>query len=1051
MYLKSLEINGFKSFPQKTVLTFMPKKEDRQSITAIVGPNGSGKSNVSDAIRWVLGEQSMKMLRAKKSGDLIFGGSESKGKMSAASVAMTIDNSDGRLPIDYDELVITRRIYRTGEGEYLINGNPVRLLDLQILLAKAQFGQGSYSVIGQGMIDRLLLQTPVERKDFFDEAFGIKEFQIKRHQAVLKLSRTKDHIDQAEAILAEVAPRLRSLSRQVKKLEERQEVEVRLREVQESYYTALWQNNENQLGELQKDLLDIEKKYKDSHKKLTFIQEELSGLAKESSREDAYNKLQADYQELLNKKNNLEKEKAEIAGRMQVEYSKAGKHNVGWLENKISSLKQEQNKLQHQTDEAHRIIGSLREEEKKQKSELEKLTIERAELRGRLSTLETQFIQAKSEQNFIQSTGLKAVQAILENKNKFGKIYGTLAQLAEVKDKYQLAMDVAAGSHLSSIVVEEDVVAEECIRYLRREHLGVATFLPLNKIRPRIISQDIQNFIDMPGVHGLAVDLAKFSNRFSNIFSYIFGSTLVVEDIETARTIGIGKVRMVTLDGDVMETSGSMKGGYHRQRHTGLSFANGITPDMAKGDMMDRGEKIAEVKEELDNLEIKYEKIQQAVLSAKTEFEIENKKQDFLRDQKQELDRELASLEQELSLNTMSKEEYGTALDKISIKKDEIDKLIAQLEKDISIYQNKIEQFHAQEEEKKQRIFSLQDSMQAEQSVLNKITMEKNEKQIAIAKLDTKQEDLSNEVYQELRTSIESIIRKEGEKIELGDIESAQTQIQKLKYKLTLVGGIDDEVVGEYKETRERHDSLASQLDDLTKAMDDLEKLVTELDDMMKKRRAKSFKNIQKEFKRYFSILFEGGKADLQEIYSTEDRNDKISEGNFVGDEETRDMRYEIKDKEIVEEDLEIKKTKRKGGKNILTGIDITACPPGKKIKDIQALSGGERTLTSIALICAILNVNPPPFSVLDEVEAALDEANTQRFAQILQELSKQSQFILITHNRATMHSADALYGVTMGGGGVSHLLSVKLDEAQRSVQEPRKTTSLSRGKNLKV
>ncbi len=1025
MYLKSLEINGFKSFSQKTVLTFFPSKQGRQSITAIVGPNGSGKSNVSDAIRWVLGEQSMKVLRAKKSEDIIFHGSEAKGKMGAASVSMTIDNSDGKLPIDYDELVLTRRAYREGENEYLINGHQVRLIDLQLLLAKAQFGQGSYSVIGQGMIDRMLLQTPAERKDFFDEAFGIKEFQIKRHQAALKLARTRDNIIQAENLLAEVSPRLRSLSRQVKKLRERQEVETELRETQEAYYLALWTHNEKQLKELQSELAKMEADYKISHGELSLIQNELSKLAKESSRGDIYNELQNEYQDLLQKKNNLEKDRSVLQGRIQVEYNKAGKHNVGWLENKIVSLKQEQQKIQRHIDEAHKLLANSREEEKRNKTELDNLTMERAELRGRLSSLETQFMQAKSEQNFIQAAGLKAVQAILEERQRFGRIYGALAQLGEVNDKYQLALDVAAGGHLSSIVVADDGVAEECIKYLRQAHLGVATFLPLNKIKPRIVPSDIELILGISGVHGLAINLIKFSEKFNDAFSYVLGNTLVVEDIDTARKIGIGRIRMVTLEGDIIETSGSMKGGFRRQRSLGLSFGNRQANDFGERDTAGQAEKIEQVKQELDDTESKYETAQKNSLNIMAQLEIENKKQEFLREQKQDISRELAALEQELALQTMSKEEYGAALKDISAGKDEIEKDISKLEKNLLAAQAKMEIFHQEEEKKKQHIFTLQDSMQASQIELNEIVGKKNEKQIAAAKLDTKQEDLLNEVYQELRCSIESVLKKDGMAADFDSIEFTQAKIQKLKYKLTLVGGIDEEVEAEYEEALKRHSGLTAQLEDLKKALDDLETLVVELDDMMKKRRDKSFKKIQKEFQRYFSLLFDGGKADLIEIMGDENT------------EENAEENIERKPEEVVNEVLKEDQVspKSKKVKKILQGMEITACPPGKKIKDIQTLSGGERTLTSIALVCAILRVNPPPFSVLDEVEAALDEANTLRFNKILNELSEYSQFILITHNRATMHAADALYGVTMGGGGVSHLLSVKLDEAKEIVE----------------
>ncbi|MDP2693140.1 MAG: AAA family ATPase [bacterium] len=1015
MYLKSLEINGFKSFSQKAVLHFSPSRDGLCSITGIVGPNGSGKSNVADAVRWVLGEQSMKLLRAKKSEDLIFSGSEAKGKMSMAAVTMIIDNSDGKLPIDYSELVITRRLYREGDNEYIINGHKIRLLDLQLLLAKAQFGQGSYSVIGQGMIDRMLLQTPSERKDFFDEAFGIKEFQIKRHQAVLKLKHTRENMDQAEALLDEVSPRLKSLSRQIKKLEERQEVELQLRELQESYYLTLWSHNEAQLKELKKELFSIEQKYNENYKKLNAVQVELSGLAKETSREDEYKKLQDEYQEVIQQKNNLEREKATLSGRMQVEYSKEGRHNVGWIENKVTSLKDSLSNLQNEIDGDQEKIKGFREFQSQYRNNLDSLTIERAELKSRLSSLETQFTQIKSEQNFFQATGLKSVQAILDQKQKFGKIFGALAQLGEVKEKYQVALDTAAGGHLSSLVVADDMTAEECIKFLRNEHLGVATFLPVNRIKPRILPQNIEGMLQIEGVHGVAINLIKFSERLSNIFSYVLGTTLVVEDIDVARVVGIGKIRMVTLEGDILDVSGSMKGGYRRYKSSSLSFACSQSLSRIDNSINDQTGAIEEVRAKLEKTEIEYEKLNSELISINSEVEVGDKKLSFLRIQKTDKSQEIASLEQELKLHTMSKEEYGTALDTIRVQKDGVLKSIENLSVSLLSAESKIKSFHQEEERKKKLIFELQDSMQQFQEELNKIVTQKNEKQISVAKLDTRQEDLSSEVYQELSTSVESILKKTGASIETDAIESTLAQIQKLKYKLTLVGGIDEEVVGEYEETRKRHEDLSTQLDDLNKAYDDLEGLVGELDSLMKVRRDKSFKKIKKEFQRYFKLLFDGGAADLIEIMGNEDETE--------GDENVI-----IESEELIE----IKEPKKRRRK-ILQGMEITACPPGKKIKDIQALSGGERTLTSIALICAILSVNPPPFSVLDEVEAALDEANTLRFNMILNELSGQTQFVLITHNRVTMHAASTLYGVTMGGAGVSHLVSVKLGNEEYS------------------
>lgn len=1015
MYLKSIEIQGFKSFAEKTVLSFSKGTGSRYSITAIVGPNGSGKSNVSDAIRWVMGEQKMSKLRAKKGHDIIFSGSDAKGKMGMASVTLHLDNSDKHVDIEYDELVISRKLYRTGESEYLLNGNPVRLLDLQILLAKAHFGHGSYSVVGQGTIDKMLLQSPADRKDFFDEASGIKEFQIKRHQAALKLDRTRENIDQATLLLKEVEPRLKNLSRQVKKLEQRHDVELALREQQEIYYSTLYQYNQSHIDTLTGTLAEINTAYEESNAALSKLQGELAELAKEASRQDAFDTLQREYKVVADKKNQLERDRAVIAGRMQTEYSKAGKQNVGWLENKIEGFISELSNLEHTIVEANKKVALLEKELSEKRSAVQDASVACATARSKIGQLQHRTLEKKSEQTYFQFTGLRAVQAVLDNQHYFGTIYGCVAQLGSVEQKYQLAMDIAAGGHLSSVVVNSDEVAQKAIQYLREERLGTATFLPLNKIRGRFISQDVETLANMPGVHGLAIDLVDFEDQFEDIFLYVFGSTLIVEDLDVARRIGIGKARMVTLDGDVLERSGSMKGGYRaKNTHQGMSFAHGQKAQLSGGSADDLEKELEQLQSELEKQEILREQLQATVMSKESQLQISKGELQLLETKKSQLAAEKGSLEQELSLHTMSPDEYDSVMKDVASQRELLDKDIAQVEKELARIQLEIDTFNKKEEEKKQRVFQLQDAMQMQQTALNTIVSNKNEKQIELAKYETKQEDLANELYQEMHLTLESLAKRGISTVAFDYIEHVQVEIQKLKYKLSLIGGIDEEVVEEYKETKERYEGLTTQLTDLEKAMKDLEQLIEELDEIMKKRRAKAFKQIKKEFNRYFQILFEGGKADLIEIYDDEKQDE---------DSDDED------DQDDVATDQAVEKKKTRSKKKVLQGIDVIANPPGKKIKHLQTLSGGERTMTSIALVCAILRTNPSPFVVLDEVEAALDEANSVRLTKILNELTHESQFILITHNRATMHAADALYGVTMGNDGISHLLSVKLGE----------------------
>lgn len=1002
MYLKRLEIQGFKSFADKTVLDFLPPSSGKQSVTVIVGPNGSGKSNVADALRWVMGEQSMKSLRGKKSEDIIFSGSELKGQMSMASVFITFDNSDKKSGIEYEELVIGRRLYRTGESEYFINGHDARLIDIHIILAKAQTGSGAHGIIGQGMIDKMILQSYEERKEFFDEASGIKEFQIKRHQALLRLNRTREHINQAELLFQEIEPRLKLLSRQVQKLTERQQVEIELKELQERWYATQSFDFTSKMEKLKGEMNVIDTSLSQSQKELVTIQEEMAGLARESTRQEIFTALQNEYQDIVKEKNNFERELSILEGKLHSEFRKAGATQVSWMREKVELLHKEQDDLDREVE------ASEKEQFEKQKAvnalqnELQKINLTRATVRADITRLETETTYAKAEQSVFQLTGLRAVQAVLDARRTLGDICGVVAQLGKVARDHVVALDVAAGNYLSSLVVADEHIAKRCIEYLRQGQMGVATFLPLTTIRPRQIPDMVKTLIKEPGVLGLATDLLQYNSKYNDVFSLIFGATLVVEDMDTARRIGIGRIRMVTLQGDLFETSGVVKGGYRRGREDRLSFASSASA-FNDFDVAVSENQLREKRAELDNLEIRFEQCRSEVQDRSSELLFLKSKMDLQESRKKTLDSEVASLLHELSLENMSPEQYGDVLKNIETQKVLITEQIVELEQDLLSAEQKIASFHEEEERKKQRVFALQDAMQGLQQTVNTLVAEKNTKQIEYTKYETRQEDISREVFEELRVSLESIASRGHQIFTSEEQEVAVVRIQKLKYALSLIGGIDESVVQEYEETKSRSDHLGAQLFDLKKTLAGLENLVEELDVIMKKKRSKAFKEIKKEFARYFSILFEGGNADLIEVYEDEDESDQE------------------KNSESGEESPVVK------GKKILKGIDIIACPPGKKITNIQSLSGGERTLTSIALICAILRTNPSPFVILDEVEAALDESNTLRVVQILKELSEASQFIIITHNRVTMHAADAIYGVTMGPNSVSQLLSVKM------------------------
>lgn len=756
MYLKKIEIQGFKTFANKTSLVFPAPKKTYAPITCIVGPNGSGKSNVADAMRWALGEQSLKLLRGKRSEDVIFSGSKGRARSGFAEVVLVFDNQDKTMPIDFSEISITRRLYRDGNSEYHLNGNAVRLADIHLLLAQANVGQRSYSVIGQGMIDNILASTPEERKSFFDDATGVKQFQIKRHSALLKLKRTHENISEVEMLLREIEPRLRSLKRQVSRLEKRSAVENELRDIQKRYYGTKWWQLQDQLKNIQISFSTIDTNVKQAQKEMNEMETKVS--------------------------------------KMEEEEQQGGETDEGLTKQQQAYLALQKNR------------NKLRDKEFDIKREIE-------------------LTKVRAQSNW-------------------------------------------APLPLAKIVTEVETIAA------KQKTLAEAL-----KKNPNEKELD---------------ELAKEASLL-----FISSDKL------------LGKLK--------------------RPR-----------PDQIKSD--------PKLVKEQDNL---------------------NKERHALED-------ELKALE-----DTINKEAHVA---------------------------------------KKTRgeLFELQRALRTKQHELHALENKRNEVQIDLARLEEREHNLARTIDTELKQSAIGVKTKRLKKFE--DIEKLAPELERVKYKLELIGGIDPEVVKEFGETNERYEFLNGQVKDLQSAIQSTEKIIDELDDEIKKQSEKAFKKINNEFQRFFKLLFGGGTCALVKL-SKEDVEEetKVNLDRAMEDTGGEERAHE-------EEEIEVLRKKKKE-KNRVVGIDIQATPPGKRLKSLNLLSGGERALTSIALVSAIMAVNPSPFVVLDEVDAALDEANTLRFAMILEELQKHSQFIVITHNRATMEKSDVLYGVTMANDGVSNLLSVNLED----------------------
>ncbi len=761
MYLSRLELQGFKTFAKKTVLEFPQSKTNDHALTVIVGPNGSGKSNLSDAIRWCLGEQSMKHLRGKKSEDIIFSGSEGKGRSGFAEVAMTFDNSQKKLGGDYSEVTVTRRLYRDGDSEYLLNGQTARLTDIQLLLAQAGVGQRSYTVVGQGMIDHVLTSSPEERKIFFDDATGVRGLQIKRHQAMLKLEKASENLVEVELLLSEIEPRLKSLRRQVARLEQREAIEKNLNERRRNYYGSIWWDLQDELAKTKKEIEGV----------------------------------------------------------------------------------------------------SLRVEQK------------RSELKAGQDELATMEVAATGEQ---KDDGIKVAQ-----------------------DAYRLAQAKLTDARHQLFAVERE--------------------LDLSKVKAQ------STWSPLP-LHEIINELGDLSTEQQTLLTELRNAP----DLATVNTL------------------------------------------------LDRVESIFNRSSRL-----------------RTRLTKPNP-EDFKADPKL-----LAGIEQ-------AKAEIVTA--EVSVKACEV----------------QMDAITKASAESKTAVFTVERRLRQIQQELYSIEQQENRVKIDVARTETRLESLQNELKEELGEAREEIL-KDRPAHRINRPEDERAEIMRLKHQLELIGGIDEETIAEYKTTEERFNFLDSQLKDIRGAINTTEKIIDELDDKISLQSEKAFSAINKEFQKYFKILFGGGSCSLIKMKEAELVADRAQDQHVALDRAMEELAEDRVDEDTESTTAILKRVKERS--DAVAGIDIQATPPGKTLKALNLLSGGERALTSIALLSAIMATNPSPFVVLDEVDAALDEANTVRFANILLELQKLTQFIVITHNRATMERADLLYGVTMGDDGISNLLSVALSE----------------------
>ncbi|PID52408.1 MAG: hypothetical protein CR972_01840 [Candidatus Moraniibacteriota bacterium] len=771
MFLKRVEIKGFKSFANETKFDFARQcetfgtKDDRDcGITAIVGPNGSGKSNISDAVRWVMGEQSMKMLRGKKSEDVIFSGSDKKGKLSMAQVSLVFDNTDKSMPVEFDEVIITRKVYRNGEGEYLINDARVRLLDVVDIMARTGIGKESYCVVGQGMTDAILNATPIERRGIIEDAAGVKHFQLRKARAIKKLDKTKDNLDQVQNLIVEVTPHLRSLKRQANKARQSKDVYAQFKDAQRKYFAFVW-------NKLYKEKIDLE-------------------------------------------------------------------------------------------DQRQSIGITLKNAER----EVDKL----------------------NDQLLIESKKVEDVEKIEDYEKEKRTAYMQLQSLEK------------------KVAVAEGHVE---IQKERRDHEEKVKSVP--------------------------IDLDYVQKQLDGI--RLRQSDLVVQ--------------------------------------------------------LEKVEKIAEVKEIVKELKKIHKEIAQLYDDAG----------------KRQIDIVQEGYEKKVK-------QYNDKISELEEKIKKHRKEVGALRKEVEKIDKKISDAVAADKKARTQFFVLEKQLREKQQLLDVVREQFNEVKVSIARVEVREEDIISEVRNELGIEVQDIEEEDEKEWTREELEQ---NMYKLKNKYEQIGGIDPMVIDEYEEMQERFDVLTVESEDLLEAITQLKEVIKEMDEKINKAFVSAYKEINTEFTKYFRILFNGGNAKLSKVH-IDVTPKKKKEDEIQGDVEIEVLHDGDDDREdeqvIAPQKIEV-------------GIEIMASPPGKKVKHLSLLSGGERSLTSIAMLLAIISYNPPPFTILDEVEAALDEANSRRLAKIFAELSHRTQFIIITHNRETMRHSNTMYGITMNEDGISQLLSVKLDQ----------------------
>lgn len=1179
MYLKSLEVHGFKSFANKMLFEF------HNGITAIVGPNGSGKSNVADAVRWVLGEQSARQLRGAKMEDVIFAGTQMRKPLGYAYVAITISNEDHKLNVPYEEVKIARRVYRSGESEYLLNGASCRLKDVQELLFDTGIGKEGYSIIGQGQIDKILSGKPEERRELFDEAAGIVKYKKRKAAAERNLEEEEQNLVRIEDILSELEKQVEPLQKQSEKAKEYLSYRDTLRNLDINLFLSEYDRIHDEIVETEQkqeiavnDLKDTEREFEQAKEEYVTLDTRLEALGREleqkkearSKEQVSLNQSEGDIRLLKeqintvtqNKAHSLEqiaslqermeaakkeeemyalqKEEAESAlqeltkgqaeaektirekaaeiGSLEADAGKCNQELLSYL-NENTSVKTEQERIktlleQNNLDKAEltkRILenkaeaSGLNEALQTEKNKLEDINqkIESidaslTETRRFLDTVQKDRESLRQEHSDVQQKYLmdnsklqslrnlteryegygQSIKRVMEQKKNCPGIVGVVADILSVQKEYELAVETALGGSIQNIVTEDEQTAKEMIAYLKKNRYGRATFLPLTNIKAKPVSLS-GNILSEPGVLGMASSLVKADTVFSNLVEYLLGRFVVTDTIDHASVLARKyhyTIRIVTLEGELLNPGGSLSGGAFKNNQNLLgrrremealakqteelnSRLSELDQDISKKkterqELLQKLESGQKIRQDLslqqNTTTLNYDRAMQDMQKNKENYDFICLEQNGLLKRREELLQETKRIDEKVRSNeNLEKErqehlaELNRELEKLREEQEALSQKNSELLQEISAQSQSIQFIEenrnrshemisslaeelalagqsgkdadAQVQQKQEEIQKTQEKIvsvcqriqelteeierktagREELSVQHKGFFEKREE------LSAKKSDLDKECFrlssqkEKLAEKIDSYTDYMWEQYELTyhtakenktevsySVAQMRSEITKLKSQMKSLGDVNINAIEQYQEVQERYGLLSTQHSDLIEAANVLKGIIEELDTEMRRQFEEQFAEIRTRFDKVFKELFGGGRGTLE-----------LTE----------------------EEDI------------LLAGIRIVAQPPGKKLQNMMQLSGGEKALTAIALLFAIQSLKPSPFCLLDEIEAALDDSNVSRYAEYLHKLTKDTQFIVITHRRGTMNAADILYGITMQEKGVSTLVSVSL------------------------